>query len=386
MRLKIDDIEYDIKRLKEYGANEEDIVNAFESGFNFKQHFTDGFSNRQVAALCKLYTYNKKIESNEYPIKIHLFDRVIVPYEVMLEVLKQIRYGEYPPRNDAEFLKLMTPSTYKKYLSNILERKDIDVYEVFKQTNMHIFSEHTDKNDEELIGRIINKQKQGTTFISDIQDITEFVLNENLDKIARWICSKDKDYLHVDENFDEDIGKGYNLAFKEKFTKNAHAILEKDKYHPLGFKISTIFPDIEDKENSRYSGKRISSKELREKYNVDYATNPLWRVFTVIKPQLTKYNASAFYTPSFTTLHIEIYLDDKKINAKINEKGLVRLHETPKFTKINKSIKLDDLFIEAPKAANLINQILNITEKYIAQGNIEFSDKVNVVQNKSEIR
>lgn len=186
---------------------------------------------------------------------------------------------------------------------------------------MHHIDKHINKNDNELILRLLIEWKDfiGTFYNHDIIDyIEQYIKNNNI---------KQKEYTI---NCNECIGYGYNRKFEEIQTNYIKVILDDN------FDIITAYPDLNLglKTNKVYDiEKNIETlKSLNDNLNNNFS-NELWNKFLEIKS-----NTNYTIRYDFTKKHHKLHIINDNIKIVINDRLQYTKIETDKYNRQLKTI------------------------------------------------
>lgn len=158
---------------------------------------------------------------------------------------------------------------------------DFDVE--FTARQGHLLERHTDLSREELIERVLLRQKGSSSFESKKSALLFLsdVLYAKAKEIVKWFCTCDRDNapnLTITANMGEYVGSGMTEYFAEKETEAVTLVLKWNPSHKVGngclfFDVVTFYPELS--HEKAYEVGRVEPEEIETAANK--LSNPLIR-------------------------------------------------------------------------------------------------------------
>lgn len=158
---------------------------------------------------------------------------------------------------------------------------DFDVEYTARQG--HLLERHTDLSREELLERVLLRQKGSSSFESKKSALLFLgdVLYAKANEIVKWICTCDRDNapnLTITANMGEYVGSGVTEHFAEKETEAVTLVLKWNPSHKIGngclfFDVVTFYPELS--HEKAYEVGRVEPEEIETAANK--LSDPLMR-------------------------------------------------------------------------------------------------------------
>lgn len=178
-----------------------------------------------------------------------------------------------------EFLSYSFETQIKRFRASASD--DVDVEYTARQG--HLLERHADLSREELIERVLLRQKGSSSFETKKSALLFLsdVLYAKANEIVKWICTCDRDNapnLTLTANMGEYVGSGMTEHFAEKETEAVTLVLKWNPSHKIGngclfFNVVTFYPELS--HDKAYEVGRVEPEEIETAANK--LSDPLMR-------------------------------------------------------------------------------------------------------------